>query len=86
MSDGKKSSVSVIHNIRLNNVVVKRYVPMTAEGCDNLRSLRRYFTEEFRKEKGVDVELQYPTVIDMSLSKLCNMLEISDDPTSGSKA
>lgn len=58
--------------LRLDDVVVKRIVPMNDEGCDALRALQDHFQEEL----GDDVELNFPVTIHLALIKLCHQLGI----------
>lgn len=58
--------------LRLDDVVVKRIVPMNDEGCDALRALQDHFQDEL----GDDVELNFPVTIHLALVKLCHTLGI----------
>ncbi|MGL5564245.1 MAG: DUF7195 family protein [Plesiomonas sp.] len=68
MADEEKKDV-----LRLSDTVVRRVVPMTASGCDNLRALRKYYQAKILKNKGVDVDIPYPTAIHMAISELCEL-------------
>lgn len=59
--------------LRLNDVVVKRIVPMNDEGCDALRALQEHFKEEL----GDAAEINFPVTIHLSLVKLCHVLGIN---------
>ena len=65
--------------LRLNNTVVRRVVPMTASGCDNLRALRRHYQKQILNSKGVSVDIPYPTAIHMAISELCELKGIEVD-------
>lgn len=69
--------------IRLQNTVVRRVVPMTASGCDMLRSIRRHLQDEILEKKGVEVDLPYPTVFHMLCTKYVEMTGIEVESNDG---
>lgn len=68
--------------LRLTNTVVRRVVPMTSHGCDALRAIRRHFQEEIKNNKGVEVDIPYPTVFHMAISQFCELKGIKVEPSS----
>lgn len=54
-------------NIKLENPVVVRKVPMSQKGCDLLRAIRKYQVDQFKEQKGVDIEISFPTSIHLLL-------------------
>lgn len=59
------------HNLRLDNPVVVRKVPMNEDGCNMLRAIREYQKQQLKEQEGLEVELQYPTVIHLMMADYC---------------
>ena len=57
-----------VKKILLDNVVTVRKIPMTNNGCDNLRAIQSWMQEGFSKHFGVSCEIPYPTVINNVLA------------------
>ena len=69
MSDNL-NEVSEVKSLRLEQPVVVRKVPMTAEGCNMLRAVREYQIEEYAK-RGIAVEVPFPVSIHLALKEYC---------------
>jgi len=54
-------------NIKLQNPVVVRKVPMSRQGANALRAVKEYQLQQFKEQMGKDVELQWPTCIHLML-------------------
>ncbi len=54
-------------NLKLENPVVIRKVPMTSAGCDTLRAIRDFQAEQLESQQGLKVEIPYPTAIHMMM-------------------
>lgn len=61
-----------IESLRLVDPVVIRRVPMTAEGSDMLRAIRRYQTEGYARA-GKNVEIPFPVTIHLVLKEFCEI-------------
>ncbi len=59
--------------LRLETPVVVRKVPMTAAGCDMLRSIREYQSTEYSSRHKCDVEIPFPTSIHLLMQEFCHM-------------
>jgi len=59
--------------LRLETPVVVRKVPMTAQGCDMLRAIREYQSEEYGKRHECDVEIPFPTSIHLLMQEFCHL-------------
>ena len=83
MENTNQSTFKETRNLRLENPVVVRKVPMTARGCDMLRTIRDYQVTQFKTQKGVDVEIQFPTAIHLLMADYCKIkgIEIEESPT-----
>lgn len=74
MQDDKKNV------LRLQGTVVRRVVPMTSAGCDNLRAIRNHYHQQVLDNTGVEASIPYPTAIHMALSEFCEMKGIKVEP------
>lgn len=54
-------------NLRLENPVVIRKVPMNELGCNMLRAIRNYQQDYLREQEGLDVEIPFPTAFHMMM-------------------
>lgn len=61
-----------VRNLRLDNPVVVRKVPMTAHGCNMLRAIREYQLSHLRTQEGLEVELPFPSVFHLMMVDYCN--------------
>lgn len=57
-----------IKKILLDNVVTVRKIPMTNNGCDNLRAIQRWMQEGISKTINAPVEIPFPTVVNNVLA------------------
>lgn len=64
------SEMSEVKSLRLEQPVVVRKVPMTAQGCNMLRAIRDYQVEEYAK-KGDEVEIPFPVSIHLMMREFC---------------
>lgn len=61
-------SQNMVAKAMLRDTVTTRRVPMTEEGMSNLRAIRQYYIDEFKKRSpNKDIEIPYPSVFDMIL-------------------
>lgn len=58
-----KEVLATVVRIPDSEIVVVRKVPMTEKTCDELRILRAYHEKQESEERGFDVELPFPTLI-----------------------
>jgi len=75
------SEMSEKKSITLEGTVVCRKVPMTAKGCDMLRAIRAYVTDQMEKKHGQRYELSFPVVIHMMMADYCQTKGIKVDET-----
>lgn len=68
-----KTSFKETRNLRLENPIVVRKVPMTAKGCDMLRAIRNYQVQQLLDQEGLEVEIQFPTSIHMMMTDYCKI-------------
>lgn len=66
-----------VRNLRLDNPVVVRKVPMTAHGCQMLRAIRDYQVEQLSQQQGLNVELQFPSAIHLMMVDYCKIKGIT---------
>jgi len=59
--------------IRLQDPVVVRKVPMTAQGCDLLRLVKDYQISQFKEQMQKDIDIQWPTVIHLMIQDYCRL-------------
>lgn len=71
-----KTSFKEVRNLRLDNPVVVRQVPMTDVGCSMLRAIREFQIEQLKEQEDLTVELQYPTSIHMMMQDYCKLRNI----------
>lgn len=64
--------------VKLDGVVVERKLPMTQEGSDALRAIRKHMEDSIAKATGEIVILPLPTVIHMVLLDYKKMNSIED--------
>ena len=57
-----------VRKILLDNVVTIRKIPMTNNGCDNLRAIQRWMQDGIGEKLGQTVEIPFPTVINNVLA------------------
>lgn len=57
-----------VKKILLDNVVTVRKIPMTNNGCDNLRAIQNWMQRGFSEHLKANVEIPYPTVINNVLA------------------
>lgn len=67
------NSIKESRNLKLEAPVVIRKVPMTAAGCDMLRAIRKYQTEQLEKQQGISVDIPFPTAIHLVLADYCKL-------------
>lgn len=69
-------------NLRLENPVVIRKVPMNEHGCNMLRAIREYQQDYLRQKEGLDVEIPFPTAFHMMMQDYCTIKGIKvEKPT-----
>ena len=69
----ENNNVKETRNLRLEEPVVVRKVPMTAKGCDMLRAIRDYQVSELKRQKGISVEIPFPTSFHLMMVDYCAM-------------
>lgn len=69
-------SVKETKTLRLENPVVVRKVPMTAKGCDMLRSIRDYQVKVLGEQHGMNVDIPFPTSFQLMMSDYCKLRDI----------
>lgn len=62
--------------LRLETPVVVRKVPMTASGCDMLRTIRKHQSEAYEKRYGKSVEIPFPTSIHLLMQEFCHLKDL----------
>ncbi|MGL5565667.1 MAG: DUF7195 family protein [Plesiomonas sp.] len=62
--------------LKLEDTVVCRKVPMTARGCDMLRSIRDHQVKTLRETRGVDYDVTFPVSIHMMMTEYCKLKNI----------
>ena len=70
------TEMSEVKSLRLEQPVVVRKVPMTAQGCNMLRAIRDYQVAEYAA-RGDDVEIPFPVVIHLMMREFCAMKNIT---------
>jgi len=68
-------------NLRLDNPVVVRKVPMNEHGCNMIRAIRDYQKDQLMSQEGLEVELQYPTSFHLMMLDYCKIKGIQVDGT-----
>lgn len=83
-----ENNLKETRNLRLENPVVVRKVPMTAKGCDMLRAIREYQSAEFKRQKGISVEIPFPTAIHLLMADYCAAkgIKVESEPPSTNRA
>lgn len=69
-------TVKETKTLRLENPVVVRKVPMTSRGCDMLRSIRDYQVDVLSKQHGMNVDIPFPTSLQLMMSDYCTLRDI----------
>lgn len=66
--------------LKLKETVVSRTVPMTAQGCDMLRSIRDFQQARLERQQGVVFNIPFPTVIHILMLDFCkqNNIEVEN--------
>lgn len=72
----KENMFKKTQNLRLENPVVIRKVPMNEHGCNMIRAIRDYLKEELQTKEGIDVEIQYPTAIHLMMQDYVKLRNI----------
>lgn len=71
-----------VQNLRLENTIVVRKVPMNEQGCNMLRAIRDFQKDFLKQKEGLEVEIPFPTSFHMLMQDYCSIKGIKvEKPT-----
>lgn len=76
-----ENNIKETRQLKIEDPVVVRKVPMSARGCDMLRAIRDYQVSEIERQKGVSVEIPFPTAFNLMMTDYCKLKGIEVETT-----